>query len=436
MCGIVGLVSKSKYGFHKVHQEIFTNFLVTDSIRGPDSTGVFGVTREGNVDFLKEKGDPFGFFSNKEAVKFVDDMFTNYNMVVGHNRKATFGTITDENAHPFAEGSTVLVHNGTLQNHKKLTDEKVEVDSHAIVHSMEKDGIKNTLNSIEGAFALAWYNVDDKRLYLSRNFQRPLWVAEADNFFAFGSEPGMLHWIITRENIKIKEIKEIDTKKLYFFDVDDPTKMQEEELKPEPTTAVIKSFFRRSSKREETPKKKTQEATKTQETTTTPEPKGVNHVFKQDELITMCVKHVRMYKEPCVIEGFGNSEYIGFAITTWVVDPSLRGMIYLTKEDVGDLSDMEGDLIDVSVKQARYDSDNKKRTRFIYGVDPVEHTQVKDALGNDVYLDDFSLISKPRCSKCNVNVRWEEITKMRYIPKRTNQEQVITCPTCFKGELH
>lgn len=432
MCGIIGLVSKSKYGFHKVHQDIFTNLLVTDSIRGPDSTGVFGVTREGNVDFIKDKGDPFSFFSNKEATKFVDDMFTHYNMVVGHNRKATFGTITDENAHPFAEGSTVLVHNGTLQNHKKLTDEKVEVDSHAIVHSMEKEGIKKTLNDIEGAFALAWYNVDDKRLYLSRNIQRPLWVAEADNFFAFGSEPGMLHWIISRENIKIKEIKEVETKKLYFFDVDDPTKLQEEELKPEPTESVIKSFFRRSPKREETNK----ETKETPKNTPTQISKGINHVFKQDELITMVVKHVRMYKEPQLLDGFGDKEFVGFAITTWVVDPTLRGMVYLTKEDVADLSDMEGDLIDVIVKQAKYDPDNSKRTRFIYGADPIEHTQIKDAVGNDVYLDDFSLISKPRCSKCNTQVSWENITKMRYIPKKPNQNQVITCPTCFKGELH
>ena len=53
MCGIVGLISKNKSGFEHWSSSLFTQLLQMDSIRGKDSTGVFGVDQQNKIDLLK-----------------------------------------------------------------------------------------------------------------------------------------------------------------------------------------------------------------------------------------------------------------------------------------------------------------------------------------------------------------------------------------------
>ncbi len=126
--------------------------------------------------------------------------------IVGHNRKATRGTINDANAHPFwVDNKTVLVHNGTMfGDHKKHAD--TEVDSHAIAHvlSSEED-VEKALQSINAAYALIWYDVPTKQLNVIRNKDRPLSHSSDNRAWYIASEGAMLDFVLSRNsNTKVE----------------------------------------------------------------------------------------------------------------------------------------------------------------------------------------------------------------------------------------
>ena len=219
------MVTSREVGFSAGEQKIFSQLLWANTLRGDDSTGVFGVNKHGNLEYLKNKGHAGDMMESKEYKDFDDSIFSDFHMVVGHNRKATRGFVTDENAHPFVEGTVALVHNGTLLNYSSLTKETVSVDSHAILHSIVERGYEDTLKEIQGAFTLAWYDTNDKTLRVIRNDQRPLFIASTIGAWYFASEKGMLEWILGREYIDISEMEECTTGTMYSFKLDDKKNM-------------------------------------------------------------------------------------------------------------------------------------------------------------------------------------------------------------------
>lgn len=213
MCGIVGLISKLSSGFWVSHANLFTNLLRIDTIRGEDSTGVFGVSKAGAVDILKGDADGYLFTSSKDYRSFYNRISKTFQFIVGHNRSATKGKIAPENAHPFAEGNIVLVHNGTIHNQDDL-NKNVEVDSHAIAHALNDHKAVEALGKIDGAYALVWYHREDKTLNLARNAERPLWLVEYEDFWVFASELGLILWLNRRENKKELRILEVPHDKI------------------------------------------------------------------------------------------------------------------------------------------------------------------------------------------------------------------------------
>ena len=228
MCGVVAIISKNKAGFFQTDKSIFLQMLISDMWRGMDSTGVFGVNEHGNLDMIKDASAAPFFINKKESTTFFNKFIQDYHIVVGHNRKATMGQVTSENAHPFIEGNICLIHNGTLTNHKKLAD--TTVDSHAICHHINEHGYKSALKNIEGAYTLIWYDASQKTLFFARNSERPLYLVETNDKIYLASEGKMLDWILDRNNISKYQVQNVPTDRVFRFSLE--SRKLESESKP------------------------------------------------------------------------------------------------------------------------------------------------------------------------------------------------------------
>jgi Glutamine amidotransferase domain len=224
MCGIVGFATAFKNGFISSEMDAFYNMLYFDALRGMDSTGVFGVDNVGNVQVHKEATNALAFMAAKELHSFKAEAISSGKIVVGHNRAATRGVVKDENAHPFIiEDRIVLVQNGTwVGSHKSVKD--TEVDTEALAHLIYEnaDDIPKAFEKINAAYALCWYDVAKKSVYLARNKDRPLFLGVTKGgAYAWCSEPGFLRVALARNNIELESITLVPEQKLITLSLED-----------------------------------------------------------------------------------------------------------------------------------------------------------------------------------------------------------------------
>jgi glucosamine 6-phosphate synthetase-like amidotransferase/phosphosugar isomerase protein len=201
MCGLVGVA-----GNISVKEEgVFKRLLELDTVRGPHSTGVLGVSTRGDANIIKKVGTPWDLYQHKQ---FDEMMRGSFCVLMGHNRWATKGKINSYNAHPFEHGHIFGAHNGTLRNQSLLPDYKeFEVDSDNIFYSMSILGVDQTVNKLSGAFALTWYDAEAQMMNFIRNEERPLIMCESEDkrtvFWA--SERWMLEVALGLAGIKYRE---------------------------------------------------------------------------------------------------------------------------------------------------------------------------------------------------------------------------------------
>ncbi len=134
--------------------------------RGYDSAGIAVIDEEGRLAIRRASGR---LHHLEEAIRLnpIDGKYG-----IGHTRWATHGRPTEENAHPHCDskGDTVVVHNGTIDNHlalRRLLEAeghvfRTDTDTEVIPHLIEKyfDGsleaaVRKALSRIEGTFAIA-----------------------------------------------------------------------------------------------------------------------------------------------------------------------------------------------------------------------------------------------------------------------------------------
>jgi predicted glutamine amidotransferase len=217
MCGIVAIIQKRNNGFLQKEVDIFTQLLFVGQLRGSDGTGIFFNSKKGkaHIRSLKCAITASNFINIPEYKVAEKVLFNDANFAVGHNRFATKGKIDNECTHPFKSEHITLVHNGTLYSHKTLAD--VEVDSHAICESISKNGAKQTLKEIDGAFSLVWFDSKERALFLCHNKDRPLAMLDCGNFYMIVSELSMGLWIAERNRLMVKSSLELPLETLYRF---------------------------------------------------------------------------------------------------------------------------------------------------------------------------------------------------------------------------
>lgn len=210
MCGIVGVISGYSNGFTQVEANAFQDMLFIDTLRGWDSTGVFGGDGWGNIQIHKAALHGADFVCTKEFDTWKDELVRRGLFAVGHNRAATKGVVKDENAHPFCvDDKIILCQNGTYigdHSHHK----KTEVDTEAVAHVLsENEDIATALQKINAAYALVWFNTATESLYIIRNTQRPMWIAETTvGGWMFASEPQTILYSASHSNVSLKNAPE------------------------------------------------------------------------------------------------------------------------------------------------------------------------------------------------------------------------------------
>lgn len=201
MCGLVGTA-----GILGLNEEkAFRQLLVLDTLRGEDSTGIAAINAQMGYSIAKEVGTPYALFDTKRC----EVIFRKLNRVlIGHNRSATVGNIIRKNAHPFDMETIIGVHNGTLRNKWKLDDAaEYVVDSENLFHHMEKNGVRQAIDIIDGAYALVWWDKFEYELNFLRNHERPLYITRTtdDKTIFWASEKWMLDVACGRNGIKIQD---------------------------------------------------------------------------------------------------------------------------------------------------------------------------------------------------------------------------------------
>lgn len=206
MCGISGVVSTLGHAYSTSRKNYIINALNYGQIRGMDSTGLFWVSRTGDVNWVKDTIQGSHFVNHKAYYALLSNVDMNNPFVICHNRHGTVGGPTYHNAHPYIDSSrkVVMVHNGTLEEYEQYPDHKdSSTDSARLCEQLgqvaPEKAIKEVISRINGAYAIAWYDLRSAKLNIVRNDERTLGFARDGGDIAIASEKYMAAWLATRD---------------------------------------------------------------------------------------------------------------------------------------------------------------------------------------------------------------------------------------------
>ncbi len=183
MCGIVGYI-----GFRNA-KEVILDCLKRLDYRGYDSAGV-ALLEKDELKVFKEVGE----------IEVLEKKIPNIDATsgIGHTRWATHGEVSKRNAHPHlsCNGKIVVVHNGIIENFKKLREEleqrghkfKSDTDTEVIAHLIEesyndnlKDAVYSAIEKIRGYYAIVVLSGEEPGIIVGARRESPLVIGIGDN---------------------------------------------------------------------------------------------------------------------------------------------------------------------------------------------------------------------------------------------------------------
>ena len=171
----------------------------------------------GSWELVKRAGTAWDLFDDK---RFNTMMTGTSYALIGHNRAATKGKVNNINAHPFEFQDVVGAHNGTLRGQYRLPNHTAfEVDSENIFYSIQQNGLDETLQILDGAYALTYWDKRSEELTLIRNDERTLFYCYSEDLKTvfWASEEWMLHVALSKHSIKYGEIMDVSPGHIYRF---------------------------------------------------------------------------------------------------------------------------------------------------------------------------------------------------------------------------
>ncbi|MCR9235579.1 MAG: glutamine--fructose-6-phosphate transaminase (isomerizing) [Alphaproteobacteria bacterium] len=192
MCGIVGILGT------KPVAPLLVDALKRLEYRGYDSAGIATV-HDGILDRRRAEGKLINLEQHVAEVP-LDGLSG-----IGHTRWATHGVPSVRNAHPHATTDVSVVHNGIIENFSGLRENLLEegaifeseTDTEVIAHlisrevasgSSPKEAVFNTLNKLQGAFALAVLFKSDANLLIAARRGSPIAIGHGDGEMYIGSD--------------------------------------------------------------------------------------------------------------------------------------------------------------------------------------------------------------------------------------------------------
>jgi len=196
MCGIVGYIGTKPAGIASV-----MSGLEALEYRGYDSAGVSIISdnavvtakQPGTVDRLKQH--------------LVEKAWEEATLAIGHTRWATHGEPTEVNAHPHTNTAQTIavVHNGIIENHQEIRDFLIskgyqlvsETDTEVIPHLIDYHvgvcgdfltALKQTLQELQGAYAISVVNAMEPNTLYAARLSSPLVIGVAKNAHIVGSD--------------------------------------------------------------------------------------------------------------------------------------------------------------------------------------------------------------------------------------------------------
>ena len=186
MCGIVAYLGKNV-------KKTLIEGLRRLEYRGYDSAGM--TVKQGKK------------FENIKAVGSVDNLEKilgreSGSLGIAHTRWATHGGITIENAHPHfsSDGQVALVHNGIIENFRRLKDELTcqgktfygQTDSEVVAKLFDEElsleRLYEVAQKLEGSYALALTSTKENKIYFAKQ-KSPLYVAFENGEGMISSDP-------------------------------------------------------------------------------------------------------------------------------------------------------------------------------------------------------------------------------------------------------
>lgn len=229
MCGIFGIISENN-----IYSEV-KPALERLSYRGYDSAGIAAISGD-QIDINKCVGHPESLLEKDISS----------NVAIGHNRWATHGLPTKDNAHPHLsnDGSIALVHNGIIENFSDLksfldlkgfsfysdTDTEIIPNLIQFFYDKEKDilsAVKSATAMMHGAYAIVFIHKDFPEEIFVLKLGSPICIGRSEHSVYISSDMNSLP-IDTKKAIAIDDERfirvdkkgEIDIKNLSGASVD------------------------------------------------------------------------------------------------------------------------------------------------------------------------------------------------------------------------
>ena len=223
MCGIVGYVGPRDC------TDVLIDALSKLEYRGYDSAGI-AVFDNGKISVAKSKGRLKDLENKMET-----EGRPQGHAGIGHTRWATHGEPSDINSHPHSGKRVTIVHNGIIENYKKLKDFLVkqgksflsETDTEVVAQLLDYyyDGnpletIIKTVHELEGSYALGIVFADFPDTVYAVRMESPLIIGkgEGESFIA-SDVPAILKYTKDYYLLEHGEVAMLNRNGVKFFDI-------------------------------------------------------------------------------------------------------------------------------------------------------------------------------------------------------------------------